>query len=248
MPDAGAPPPIRVEIDRKVYRTRGREPVEAVRGLAFTVEPGETVCMIGPSGAGKSTTLRILLGLDRDFEGRISPGPGALRSGIVFQEPRLLPWRSVEQNVRLALPRGERDRSLDALFRELGLEPWRSRYPGELSLGMARRVSLARALAGEPALLVLDEPFVSLDDRSAGELRGVVFQAAARRRASVLMVTHQVAEALDVADRLVLLTGRPAGLLAELRLDTPKGERDRPWIDAARASLAARFPGAVSAG
>jgi NitT/TauT family transport system ATP-binding protein len=248
MPAAGAPPPIRVEIDRKVYRTRGREPVEAVRGLAFTVEPGETVCMIGPSGAGKSTTLRLLLGLDRDFEGRISPDPDGLRSGIVFQEPRLLPWRSVEQNVRLALPRAERGRRLDGLFGELGLEPWRSRYPGELSLGMARRASLARALAGEPALLVLDEPFVSLDDRSAEELRGVVFAAAARRRASVLMVTHQIAEALDVADRLVLLTARPASLLAELRLAAPRGERDRAWIDAARADLAARFPGAVSAG
>ena len=248
MPAASAPPPIRVEIDRKVYRTRGREPVEAVRGLAFTVGSGETVCMIGPSGAGKSTTLRILLGLDREFEGRISPDPAGLRFGIVFQEPRLLPWRSVEENVRLALPRRERGRNLDGLLAELGLEPWRSRYPGELSLGMARRVSLARALAGEPALLVLDEPFVSLDDRSAQELRGVVFQAAAKRGASVLMVTHQVAEALDVADRLVLLSSRPAGLLAELRLDAPRAARDRPWLEAARADLAARFPGAVSAG
>jgi sulfonate transport system ATP-binding protein len=247
MHGAGAPFPIRLEIDRKVYRGRGREPVDAVRGLALAIAAGETLCLIGPSGAGKTTALRILVGLDRDFEGRLSPDPRGLRIGIVFQEPRLLPWRSVEENVRLALPRRERGRDLGGLLADLGLGPWRSRFPGELSGGMQRRVALARALVIDPVLLVLDEPFVSLDDRAAGELRGVVFDAAAARGLSVLMVTHNIREALSVADRLILLSDRPATVLAEIRLPEPRPERSARWMEARRADLAARYPRTVSA-
>ena len=123
---------LRVAIDRKVYHPASADPVEAVRGLHFAVRAGEIVCLIGPSGAGKSTTLRILLGLDPDYEGRVEPDPrsDAHRPGMVFQEPRLLPWRSVEQNVRLAMPRRHRGRDLDGLFAHLGLTPWRGRYCG----------------------------------------------------------------------------------------------------------------------
>ncbi|MEH3148307.1 MAG: ATP-binding cassette domain-containing protein [Methylobacterium frigidaeris] len=247
MSAAGADPAplLRVAIRRKTYRARG-EAVEAVRDLAFAIAPGETLCLIGPSGAGKSTTLRILLGLDRDVDGEVVPDPAALRIGMVFQEPRLLPWRSVEDNVRLSLPRPERARPLDGLFEELGLTPWRRRYPGELSLGMARRVALARALALDPPLLVLDEPFVSLDEAAAAALRAVVFGAAARRGAAVLMVTHNVPEALAVADRLLLLSGRPASLLASVPLAPPRAGRDRAWIEAVRRDLAGSFPGTVA--
>ncbi|GJD77847.1 ABC transporter ATP-binding protein [Methylobacterium gregans] len=246
---SGAGEPIlRVAIDRKVYRAGASEPVEAVRGLAFTVERGEIVCLIGPSGAGKSTTLRILLGLDPDYEGRIEPDPrGAETSpGMVFQEPRLLPWRTVEQNVRLAMPRGRRGRDLDGLFDHLGLAPWRGRYPGALSLGMQRRVALARALADDPRLLVLDEPFVSLDDAAAASLRGLVVDTVDRLGMSVLMVTHNVAEAIAVADRLLLLSPRPASLVAEVRLDRPRSARDRAWADATRRDLAERHPGVIA--
>ncbi len=141
-------------------------------------------------GRGKTTTLRILLGLDPDFEGRVS---GADKAGIVFQEPRLLPWRSIEHNVRLGLPRARRDQNLDGLFAQLGLTAWRGSYPKALSLGMQRRVALARALAAGPRILVLDEPFVSLDDAAAAELRGLVVDAVDQAGMSVLMVTHNVA-------------------------------------------------------
>ena len=247
MPDAGARPIISLEVARKIYRHGAREAVEAVRDLRLTVAPGETVCLIGPSGAGKTTALRILLGLDRAFEGRVVPDPVTLSIGIVFQEPRLLPWRTVETNVRLALPRSERARSLDRLFEEFGLSAWRARYPGELSLGMARRVALARALAVDPVLLVLDEPFVSLDDRAAAGLREAVFEAAARRSTSILMVTHNVREALGVADRIVLLTQRPASVLGEVALTTPREKRTSQWMEEVRSDLAAHYAGAVLA-
>jgi NitT/TauT family transport system ATP-binding protein len=245
MPGAGASFPIRLDIEHKVYRHRLR-PVEAVRDFHVEIHKAETVCLIGPSGTGKTTILRILTGLDRDFEGRISPDPGSIRIGMVFQEPRLLPWRSVEDNVRLALPRAKRSLPLDTLFADLGLAEWRGRYPGELSGGMARRVALARALAIEPTLLVLDEPFVSLDDRAATELRKVVFDIVTTRRLTVLMVTHNMREALMFADRLILLTGRPASLLAEVHLREQRVARNGQWLDSMRAELASRYPLTVS--
>ena len=245
MSDAGAEAAtvLRVAVAGKTYRPKGAEPVEAVRNLAFSIREGEIVCLIGPSGAGKTTTLRILLGLDTDFTGQVA---GAEQAGIVFQEPRLLPWRSVEHNVRLGLAKAERGRDLDALFEQLGLTPWRGRFPGALSLGMQRRVALARALAGGPRVLVLDEPFVSLDDNAAAELRGLVVDTVDAAGMSVLMVTHNVGEAIAIADRLLLVSRRPATLVADIPLDRPRPQRDRAWAEATRASLAARHPEVIA--
>ncbi len=246
MHGAGASTIITLEIKRKIYRRPGRDPVEAVRDLRIAVHAGETLCLIGPSGAGKSTTLRILAGLDEDFEGQVRPAPRTLRTGIVFQEPRLLPWRNVEDNVRLALPRQDRERPLDGLFADLGLEAWRTRYPGELSGGMQRRVALARALAIEPHLLILDEPFISLDDLAAAALRRIVFEIVAARGLGVLMVTHNIGEALSLAHRILLVSERPATLLAEVFLPEPVESRTPVWIAARRMDLAARYPEVIA--
>jgi NitT/TauT family transport system ATP-binding protein len=246
MSGAGVSQPLEIAITRKCYRRPDGAEVEAVRDLAFTLEPGSFTCMIGPSGCGKTTTLRILLGLDRDFEGHIRPSPDALTIGIAFQEPRLLPWRSVEQNVRLALPAGSREKSLDSLFEALGLTEWRGHYPGELSLGLARRASLARALAVEPELLVLDEPFVSLDDHAAAELRSVLVASIAPSGVTVLMVTHNLREALELADRLIFLTPRPARVLGETRFGEAREQRTGAWIESWRGKLATQFPSVVA--
>ena len=181
---------------------------------SFSLRGGEVGALVGPSGCGKTTLLRIIAGLDRDYEGSIAlPDHGRL--GMVFQEPRLLPWRTVEQNVRLAAPEAS-DAALAALFRTLGLEAHRNLFPGELSLGLARRVALARAFAVEPDLLLLDEPFVSLDDALAARLRDELAELVTRRPVTTLLVTHNVEEAIGLADRLFFLSASPARVLADV--------------------------------
>ena len=248
MRDAGALFPLRLNVGRKVYRRKGLPSLEILRDFKLVINREETLCLIGPSGIGKTTILRILMGIDRDFEGEIQPAPREFRIGPVFQEPRLLPWRTAEENVRLALPRRERHRSLVGLFADMRLTEWAQRYPGELSGGLARRVALARALAINPSLLVLDEPFISLDEHAAADLRATVFDIVARHRLSVLMVTHNIREALAFADRLVLLNGRPVGVPADIQIATPCHRRSGQWIEAMVDQLAADHPQTISSG
>ena len=188
--------------------------------ISFALSNGEVAAVVGPSGCGKTTLLRIIVGLDRDFAGNVVlPAHGRL--GIVFQEPRLLPWRTVEENVRLAAPQAG-EAMLSALFATLGLTQHRRHYPGELSLGLARRVALARAFAFEPDLLALDEPFVSLDAALVERLRAELIELVSRRPTTTLLVTHSIEEAVGLADRILLLSPSPARLIAEVPIERPR--------------------------
>jgi NitT/TauT family transport system ATP-binding protein len=230
---------LEVDITGKTFRSAAGETHAVLAPLRFTLHPSEVGVLIGPSGCGKSTMLRIILGLDRDFEGHVAR-PLEARIGMVFQEPRLLPWRSVEDNVRLAAP-AVSDGKLSELFRILELEAHRSHFPGELSLGLARRVALARAFAVEPDLLVLDEPLASLDDALAGRLREEIATLVANRSAMTLLVTHSLEDAIRLGDRLFFLSPRPARILAEVPISIPRGARGDAEIAAIRADLAARI-------
>ena len=213
--------------------------------LAFSLGNGEVAALVGPSGCGKTTLLRIIAGLDSDFEGSVAlPAHGML--GMVFQEPRLLPWRTVEQNVRLAAPQAT-DAALGTLFQALGLTAHRDHYPGELSLGLARRVALARAFAVEPDLLLLDEPFVSLDDALAARLRDELADLVNRRPVTTLLVTHNVEEAIGLADRLLLLSLSPARVLADVPVTRPRTPRTPQELAAMREEIAKRINGTPSA-
>jgi ABC-type nitrate/sulfonate/bicarbonate transport system ATPase subunit len=235
-PGGGGSDRLEVEIRRKAYRGVS-SPLLAVRDLRLRLDAGAFGAILGESGCGKTTALRIVAGLDSDFDGAVRR-PGAGRLGIVFQEPRLLPWRTVEQNVRLALPDDLEGRDLDLLFTALGLADHRDRYPGELSLGLARRAALARAFAVEPDLLLLDEPFVSLDPATAGRLRAELADLVRRSGATTVMVTHDEGEALGLADRVFVLSRRPAHLVGELVLDRPRADRDEAWLAARRVDIA----------
>jgi NitT/TauT family transport system ATP-binding protein len=232
MPPDGGADPLRVDIAAKTYRSAEGVEVPAIRDLSFEVRAGEFACMIGPSGCGKTTALRILQRLDRDFAGTFSlPGGADARIGSVFQEPTLLPWRTVEQNVRLALPATDRQKNLDELFASLGLSSSRALFPTELSLGLARRVALARAFAVEPQVMFLDEPFVSLDEATAERLRGLLLAVWSERPTTVLMVTHNVREAIFLADRIFVLSPRPATVTGTFDIRLPRKYRN-PQVQA----------------
>ena len=233
---------LEVRLLGKRYATAGRrgwrpfalaaEPVPAVLGpIEFTATGGEVLAVFGPSGTGKSTLLRIVLGLDAAFEGLVRRPAGT--PGVVFQEPRLAPWLSVAGNLRLVAPQAS-DTMLSQLLVSLGLAGTERLRPRALSLGMQRRVALARALVIGPDWLVLDEPFASLDPGLASELAGTV-GAHARAGALVLLATHELEQALGMATRILVLSGRPAMLAADVAV--PAGDRS-----GLRRALLARFP------
>lgn len=239
MSPAGVPGGLDVSIKQKFFRAASGGQLHVIGGLALTLRSGEVGALVGPSGCGKTTLLRIIAGLDHEYEGTLKlPDHGRL--GMVFQEPRLLPWRSVEQNVRLAAPEAK-DEVVDGLFRALGLAAHRNHFPGELSLGLARRVALARAFAVEPDLLLLDEPFVSLDAALATRLREELADLVNRRPVTTLLVTHDLEEAIALADRLFLLSPSPAHVTAEMPLDRPRSKRTPEDVREIREEIANRL-------
>jgi NitT/TauT family transport system ATP-binding protein len=214
----------------------GARPPAVLRDVRLRAGPGEVLALLGRSGAGKSTLLRIALGLDRAFDGQVTQPAG--RFGVVFQEPLLLPWLTVAENLRLVVTDGVPEPDIPALLAAVGLADAAALRPGQLSLGMARRVSVARALAVDPALLVLDEPFVSLDRRLAAALGGLLVSRAQQQRTLVLIAMHDVEHALAIADRILVLHGQPAVLAADLAVPD---RGDTAALAALRRDLFARF-------
>jgi sulfonate transport system ATP-binding protein len=208
-----------VSIARKALRTASGQTRVVLRDVAFSLRKGEICALLGPSGCGKTTVLRIISGLDADFEGRIVL-PSPHRIGMVFQEPRLLPWRSLIQNLRLVGASSEND--LAEIAAALRLSKHLGDFPGELSLGLARRVAIARAFAVKPDLLLLDEPFVSLDTALAAQLRQELLALVLKRKATALIVTHAVEEAISLADRIIVLSAAPGRILADRTIVAPR--------------------------
>ena len=232
-PDNG---PLDVRIREKSYRAAGRLEIVVLRDVSLRLRAGEIAALVGPSGCGKSTLLRLIAGLDDDFSGDIAR-PSRGRLGMVFQEPRLLPWRTVFDNVRVAAPSAA-PAEIDAVLKAFHVDTHRDSYPGELSGGLARRAALARAFAVEPELLLLDEPFVSLDAALAASLRGELAAMVERTRATTLLVTHDLDEAVELADRLVVLSARPARVLAEIPIPQPRGSRSPELVAKIKAEAA----------
>ena len=229
-----------VAIESKDYRSAlgARRVLGALR---LSLKRGEAGAVVGPSGCGKSTLLRIIAGLDHDFQGSVTlPEHGRL--GMVFQEPRLLPWRSVAENISIVAPQA-RDAEIAALLQELELESHADHFPLELSLGLARRVALARALAIKPDLLLLDEPLVSLDAALALALRERIARLIDDTRVTTLIVTHDLSEAIALADKIFILSPRPARVAATLEVATPR----RAMTPAAAATLTAQAEAAIAA-
>jgi nitrate ABC transporter ATP-binding subunit len=219
--------PLELSALTKTFQTADG-PFTAVKDVSARVHEGEFVCILGHSGCGKSTVLSIIAGLDRAtlggviIEGREIDGPGLERS-VVFQSPNLLPWLTARQNIRIAVDRAaesksrkERGEIVDRYIALLGLENVADQLPKELSLGTQQCVAIARALSVQPRFLLLDEPFSMLDSLTRFDLQDTLLKVWEEDRRVVVMVTHDVDEALYVADRLILMTDGPEARVGEI--------------------------------
>jgi NitT/TauT family transport system ATP-binding protein len=227
----------------------GDQDLAVLDDVSFRVDPGEFVALLGPSGCGKSTLLRLVAGLDWPTEGSVSgdgveitePHPSRV---IMFQDPTLYPWRTVRANAGIGLEaRGElktHGARIGAALRLVGLEGFETAYPHQLSGGMAQRVALARALVNEPRLLLLDEPLGKLDSLTRLSMQRELMALRERSGFSVLMVTHDVEEALLMADRVIVFSDRPARIKADLKIDLDAARhRDDPDLVALRREILA---------
>jgi NitT/TauT family transport system ATP-binding protein len=232
---ASSPTAAHVTV-RDLHHTYGTDTaaIVALAGVSLAVARGEFVSIIGPSGCGKTTLLRAVGGLIAPQRGEVrvdgAPPRAAQRAkaiGMVFQDPALLPWRSVAANVRLPLEvnrRAGRGRRADvsALLALVGMERFAAAYPHQLSGGMRQRVALARALAADPPLLLMDEPFGALDELTRAELRYELLRITARTGKTVLFVTHSIAEAVLLSDRVAVMTPRPGRIRAVVPIALPR--------------------------
>ena len=219
-----------VDIRGKTYpQVAGTEQRTVIENLKFSLTSNQFVCLVGPSGCGKTTLLNIVGGLDKDFEGCIKitqdrkPDPTI---GYVFQNPRLLPWRTARENIELVLQPGENNEQIDILLKAMGLADIAHAYPQRLSLGMSRRVALARAFAIQPDLLIMDEPFVSLDPSTAERVRRLLLEIWEQRPLIVLFVTHDLREAIALSDRVLVLSESPMTVVHDIPVNIPRAQRD----------------------
>ena len=219
---------IDINIHSKTYPAIDQVGVHlAIKNLQLSIKSGEFVCLVGPSGSGKTTLLNIIAKLDKDYEGEITVGRYNVQSkiGCIFQNPRLLPWRTVRENIELVLDTNQSLAIVDELLEVMQLTDSQQVYPERLSLGMSRRVSIIRAFAIEPDVLLMDEPFVSLDAPTARQVRELLLKLWQNRPHTVLFVTHDLREAITLADRLIFLSARPMSVVSEIVVTIPRAER-----------------------
>ncbi|MFT3664174.1 ABC transporter ATP-binding protein [Piscinibacter sp.] len=226
--------------------------VQALAGVELQLAPGEFVALLGPSGCGKSTVLRLAAGLDTPGAGRIdSPAlrSGAADTAFVFQDATLMPWASVADNVWLPLRLAGRSRAqarprIEAALATVGLSAFAGAFPNQLSGGMKMRVSIARALVTQPALLLMDEPFAALDEITRQKLNADLLAAWGRQGFAALFVTHSVYEAVFLAQRVLVMSARPGRIVFELAIAAPHPRdaafrRSSTFVDACAALSAA---------
>jgi len=205
---------LHVAIQEKYYN----EQLHTLSELNFDVNAGEFLAIVGPSGSGKTTLLNLIAGLDKNVQGVIEHSTSNQQQNLafMFQEPRLIPWLNVEDNIRLVIraqaidKHAQLEQRMRTLLQQVGLSDFQMAYPRQLSGGMQRRVALVRAFVIQPNLLLLDEPFQSLDEPNANQLRALLLQLWLETQTTILFVTHSLREALTLADRILFFSDRPA--------------------------------------
>ncbi|MBI1201323.1 MAG: ATP-binding cassette domain-containing protein [Rhodopseudomonas sp.] len=223
---------LRVDNVDKIFSRRGKTAVEALRGINFSIEEGEFVSIVGASGSGKSTLLRIIDGLLEPTKGAVFVDdarvekPGRDRA-MVFQQDSLLPWKTVIENVAYGLtlaksPWPQASKVAERFVAMTGLAGFESHYPHQLSGGMRQRVNVARALAVDPRILLLDEPFAALDAQTREIMQTELLKIWQESRKTVLLITHQIDEAVFLSDRVIIFSARPGTVREEIKIDLPR--------------------------
>src|SRR5512146_389783 len=207
-------------------------PITAVDDISFKVKPGEFLSVIGPSGCGKSTLFNVIGGLLSHHHGVVSVAGETINGphksiGMVFQEESTFPWRTVVDNVAfplelIGMPKAKRNERARTFIKMVGLDGFENRYPGELSGGMRQRVSLARTLASEPKILLMDEPFAALDEQTRLLLGDKVLQIQQQLKQTTLLITHNITEAVQMSDRILVMTYRPGRVKRIVEIDLPR--------------------------
>lgn len=233
---------ISVDAVSKVFVSSRREPVKAIESVSLEARRGEFISIVGHSGCGKTTLLKMIAGLTAPSGGRVRVMGGVVDSpvssvGHVFQRPVLMPWRTVLDNTLLPVELLHRDKrqyveKAASLLKMVGLAGFERVYPRELSGGMQHRASLARALIHDPDILLMDEPFGSLDELTREEMAMELLRITERMRKTVLFVTHSVSEAVMLGDRVVILSPRPSTVLKDLRIEIPRPRGQATRADA----------------
>lgn len=236
-------PKIEITQLAKTFEQNHGRLLKVIDGLDLTVYEGEFVCLLGPSGCGKSTCLNMIGNVDMPTKGEIyingellQPGERPARVGFVFQSPRLIPWKAVLKNVRFSLesdgsiPKEEWNKRAERALELVGVADFKENWPNQLSGGMQTRVAIARALAINPEIILMDEPFSSLDEITGRRMRSELLSIWERLRPTVVFITHDMLEAVFLADRVVLLTPRPMKVYTSFAIDVP---RPRSYSDEA---------------
>ncbi|MBW8348307.1 ABC transporter ATP-binding protein [Bacillus sp. IITD106] len=190
------------------------------RNVTFSIEEGEVIGILGTSGCGKSTLLRVLSGLDKEYEGQFSFSKRTV--GMMFQEPRLMPWLTVYENICFGVQKGQKNELAEELLKLVGLAEFADHHPKDLSGGMAQRTAIARSLITEPDVLLLDEPFSALDAFTKMQLQDLLLSIWQKRQTTTILVTHDIDEALYLANRIFILRGQPGELYAEIKINQEK--------------------------
>lgn len=226
---------------------KGVKRVDVLRDINLEIHAGEVLVLLGPSGCGKSTLLRLIAGLDSQSEGSVEVDSKPVvgidsRCGVVFQEPRLLPWLSLKENVAIGSRGNRSEQEILNLLSSVGLAGFEKHLPRQVSGGMAQRTALARGLAGYPGVLLLDEPFAALDALTRLQMQDLLLDVAGATGATVILVTHDIDEALHLADRIVVLAERGRGIDEIVKVNHPRPrDRSHPGLAPLRTELLSKF-------
>ena len=229
---------INIEIKKKIFplKTQNKQSQNLIfKNLNFTIKKGQFVSFFGPSGCGKTTLLNIISGLDKDFDGSVQTYNDATNSNIsyMFQAPRLFPWLTAIENIKYPINKRKNcEKIAFELIKKIGLEKYKNQYPNKLSGGMQRRVALARAFAPNPDILLLDEPFISIDKKVSNLLRKLLVTLWKKYKPIIVFVTHDLDEAIELADRICFLSNLPSKILLdyEVNLKRPRNQDSKNFI------------------